>query len=377
MLLTACKLTRQKNPCKIINLRELKGELEFEQMKSSEATACFDKIINDFKNKQEKGMNCLPEEIYNNMLNYCLCNGEIRNAMLLVCMANWGMRFSDLVRVRFGYLFDEKTGKIIDKFSLPNGEKKTGKEVVYYNNTATKKIIGLYLQQPCNSRKTRLDFLFTSESYNSPKASVKDLEASDLYDFDIEKTQKQLNKIPDKEKQLLNKFIEGKISDNSYARMKELIAEEKVKLNKEISNLIYKKNNYISMTPNAENIYIQIPISHQAGEDIVKNTLKKIGVIPRNCKNKNGEQTTNEKYNTHSMRKIFGDWFLSVGESLKISGELHFDNTILNLLVEKFMHSNSRVTAHYTDAQQKAFETICYNLNIGLDVINNYIYGGI
>ena len=374
-MLTVCNTTNNRNSCHIINLLDMKGELEFEQMKSSEITACFDKMIDDFKNDKEKGMNCFPEEIYNNMLDYCLSNGEIRNAMLLVCMANWGMRFSDLVRVRFGHLFDEKTGKMMDSFALPNGEKKTGKEVIYYNNTATKRIISLYLKQPCNSRKTRLDFLFTSESYNSPKASVKDLESDDLYNFSIENTQRELNKILEKETQLINTLIEEKISEKNYAIMKEMIYKEKVKLEQEIINLRDKKKNYISNTPNAENIYIQVPISHQAGEDIIKNTLKKIRVVPRNCKSMTGIQTTNKKYNTHSLRKFFGERFIFTGEKLKESGELHFDSNILNLLVEKFMHSSSRVTSHYTDIQKKAFQTICQNLNIGLEVINTYMWG--
>ena len=44
--------------------------------------------------------------------------------MLMICMANWGMRYSDVVRVRFGHLFDNN-GQFKESFSLPNGEKKT------------------------------------------------------------------------------------------------------------------------------------------------------------------------------------------------------------------------------------------------------------
>ena len=134
----------------------------FSQMEATDETAVFDDMAKQVDDKIHKGMNNIPADIYDRMIEYSLNNGKFRNAMFVICMANWGMRYSDVVRVRFGYLFD-RNGQFKESFSLPNGEKKTSKQVVYYNNEATKAIISLYLNQHINRHKSRLDFLFVSE----------------------------------------------------------------------------------------------------------------------------------------------------------------------------------------------------------------------
>src|SRR5574344_156658 len=156
-------LTYTENPCKVIPFP--KQKFCFAQMESTEETAVFDQMTDETDSKTHKGMDNFPIETYNAMIEYSLNHGKIRNAMLMICMANWGMRYSDVVRVRFGYLFDGN-GQFKESFSLPNGEKKTNKQVVYYNNEATEKIIGIYLNSPEGKDKSRLDFLFVSESRN-------------------------------------------------------------------------------------------------------------------------------------------------------------------------------------------------------------------
>lgn len=342
----------------------------FEQMTSSENTISLDNLTDEVDNNTHKGMDNFPADVYNQMIEYSLDNGKIRNAMLMICMANWGMRFSDVVRVRFGYLFNRE-GHFKEAFSLPNGEKKTKKSVLYYNNEATEKIIGLYLDT-VEKNKSRLDYLFTSESGNTVKATLQELEAEDLYDGKIETTSKELLKIPDTEKRLLEKYIEGKITDDNFEYMSNIIKQNKKNLETQLENLIKAKENYISKTPDADKIYLCRPISHTTGENIIKETLKEIGINPRNRKDKSEKQTTSNKYNTHSMRKTFADWFITTGDRLNNSGELAFNDTVMDLLKEKFKHSSKSVTTHYTNAQEEAFKLICQNLNIGLDVLEKY-----
>ena len=196
--------TYTENPCKVIPFP--KQKFCFAQMESTEGTAIFDQMTEQNESKTHKGMNNFPIDVYNQMIEYSLNNGKIRNAMLMICMANWGMRFSDVVRVRFGHLFDSE-GRFKESFSLPNGEKKTSKSVIYYNNEATETIISLYLRQPINSKKSRLDFLFTSESGNALRETVQQLEADDLYNPQIVSIQKALAKVPTTEKRLLEKYI--------------------------------------------------------------------------------------------------------------------------------------------------------------------------
>ena len=352
-----------------------KQNFHFTQMESTEETSAFDQMTDEIDNNTHKGMDNFPIEVYNQMIEYSLNNGKIRNAMLMICMANWGMRFSDVVRVRFGYLFDGN-GQFKESFSLPNGEKKTSKQVVYYNNEATKAIISLYLNQHINRHKSRLDFLFVSEGGIKVEDTIRNIEAEDLFNPMLERVQKEIDKIPDMEQQLLEKYIKGKISDDSYKRMTEVIQQKNNTLLVQLEELTEKKNSYVSNTPNADKMLIQKPISHTAGENIIKNTLKAIGINPKNRKDKSTEQTTNDKYNTHSLRKTFADWFIKKGDELNNSRELAFNDTIMDLLKEKFKHSSRSVTTHYTDAQEEAFKLICQNLNIGLEAVENYIYGG-
>lgn len=353
-----------------------KCNCRIESMVADEKTQHFDAEVEKHESKNKKGMNNFPLDVYNHMVEFCLKNHYYRNAMLMICMANWGMRFSDVTRVRFGHIINPN-GTFKESFSLPNGEKKTSKAVEYYNNEAVRTIVELYLSCYENARKTRLDFLFVSESQgrNCPVSSVRDIEASDLYDFNIITTQKKLDGIFNKEKRLLNKYLEGKLSDALYDSMSDDIQKEKAMLNAELHRLNNEKKIYISPTPNADNIFIQTPISHTAGENIIKDTLKKIGINPKNRKNKELDETTDEKYNTHSLRKTFADWFILTGTELSKSDEFQFSETILELLKEKFKHSSRSVTTHYTDAQNKAFKTICLNMNIGLDVIRNFLKG--
>lgn len=347
----------------------------FAQMESTEGTAIFDQMTEQTESKTHKGMNNFPIDVYNQMIEYSLNNGKIRNAMLMICMANWGMRYSDVVRVRFGYLFD-RNGQFKESFSLPNGEQKTKKTVIYYNNEATEKIIGIYLNSPEGKDKSRLDFLFVSESRNKTLANITSIEADDLYDPQIEFIQKELAKLPEMEKGLLKKYVEGKITDDNFKYMSEVIKDERKNLTIKLSDLEDSKAGYISPTPNADYILIQKPITKKVGQDIVKDTLDKIGIIPKNRRDKSVEPTTNAKYNTHSLRKTFADWFIKTGDDLNNSGELAFNDTIMDLLKEKFKHSSRSVTTHYTDAQEEAFKLICQNLNIGLEAVEKYMYGG-
>ena len=374
MLQAALNYTQQsEKSAKIIPFP--KQKFCFAQMESTEGTAIFDQMTEQTESKTHKGMNNFPIDVYNQMIEYSLNNGKIRNAMLMICMANWGMRFSDVVRVRFGYLFD-RNGQFKESFSLPNGEQKTKKTVIYYNNEATEKIIGIYLNSPEGKDKSRLDFLFVSESRNKALASITSIEADDLYDPQIEFIQKELAKLPEMEKGLLKKYVEGKITDDNFKYMSEVIKEERKNLIIKLSDLEDSKAGYISPTPNADYILIQKPITKKVGQDIVKDTLDKIGVVPKNRRDKSVEPTTNAKYNTHSLRKTFADWFIKTGDELNNSGKLAFNDTIMDLLKEKFKHSSRSVTTHYTDAQEEAFKLICQNLNIGLEAVENYIYRG-
>ena len=81
-------LNSTENHAKIIPMNR---KFCFEQMKSTEETTVFDQMTDKVDSEIHKGMDNFPIDVYNQMIEYSLNNGKIRNAMLMICMANWGM----------------------------------------------------------------------------------------------------------------------------------------------------------------------------------------------------------------------------------------------------------------------------------------------
>lgn len=109
------------------------------------------------------GMDSMPIELFEAVVATQLEKEKYRDAMLLICQANWGMRYGDLTQVRFQH-FINPDGTFKSRFSLHNGEQKTGKVRYYYNNLATISAICLYLEH--HPEKSYSDYLFMSESNN-------------------------------------------------------------------------------------------------------------------------------------------------------------------------------------------------------------------
>ncbi len=108
------------------------------------------------------GMDEFPENIHSMMLRYLLNNGKYRDALLLVCSANLGMRFSDVVNLKvFHFVYSD--GNFREKFYL--SERKTGKERPFYVNEAVKAAVCIFWKN--SPHKKFNDYLFTSESHNS------------------------------------------------------------------------------------------------------------------------------------------------------------------------------------------------------------------
>ncbi len=240
---------------------------KFEQMKTTAQTEFVSKKAEEAQHTG-KGMESFPLTVYNQMIEYCLTNGKIRDAMFMILMANYGMRCSDMRRLRFAHIFDSN-GNFRESFTLPNGEKKTKKQVVYYNNEATVRIISMYLNLPKNRQKTANDFLFTSESGNAVRSTLRDIEANDIYDIQIEAAEKELKSITDQKSKLLKLCTKGIVSDEEFLSENQNLTAKKSELENKISTLKAEKAAYISPTSDAENIYIQKPITKTAAQDIV------------------------------------------------------------------------------------------------------------
>lgn len=319
------------------------------------------------------GMDYLPEETYNSLVEHCIRSGKLRDAMFLICAVNWGTRFSDTVRVRFCHVFN-RDGEFLDKFTLPNGEKKTRKQNYYYNNRATKAIIRMYLAT--NPKATPSDYMFTSNSGNAPRISLAEVERSERGGTRIRALEKEIKTIESRLDAFMTLWADGIISKEEFLRKKSDIENEKLAIQKEIDSLKEEIKNSFGES-NIGSILIKKPISATAAQNIIKDNLAEIGIFPQNRKNKDMSVNVEVKYNTHSLRKTFGETFLIVGEKLHDEGIVNIDHDILKLLQGYYMHSNMSITGRYNKTMAKAFDVICSNMNIGMDAIIKAIGGKI
>ena len=248
---------------------------------------------------------------------------------------------------------------------------RSGKNNIYYNNEATKAIIRLFLLK--NPYKKIYDYLFTSESGNSKAVRLSEVEAEERSGKEIKTLTKIIGSADKRIDGLLKLYANQAITEEEFANMKERIIIEKSKAEQSLKKI----NSEIKNTPDnsEEQIYVQTPISSTAAENIIKDTLKEVGIVPINRKNKTETVNIREKYNTHSLRKVFSESFYAVGKMLHEAGEINIDQTSWELLVAKMMHSSGSITSCYNKINEKAFEKISKNLNIGLEEINNYLGG--
>ena len=318
------------------------------------------------KQDEGQGMDALPLSTFNRLLEKFLYEGNIRNAALLILSANWGTRFGDTVSVRYCHIFDEH-GQLREQFSLPSGEDKTGKKNVYYNNRATETIIKMLLAE--NPYKTRDDYIFTSNSGNKPMVDLIEVEAREIFGVEVERAEKQLAEVDKKKQKFFDLYCAEIITQEELNN--QLKALDACKVSYQNTLELAKENFDKYSNPASEGRKIQKSLSHTAGEDIIKDGLAQLGIFGKNCK-KGNKPNCKDKYNTHSFRKTFGEFFYNRGVELKDRGEIVIDPDILKLLQDKFMHSSSKITGRYNTQTEKAFEIICTNLNLGLDVLENF-----
>lgn len=315
--------------------------------------------------KRKIGMDSLPLIIFNQLVGHYLKNNKLREAMFVICMANWGTRFGDTVRVRFCHLFDEN-GNFKESFMLNGGEEKTDKINIYYNNIAIQKIVSMYLKE--NPREY-YDYLFVSNSNNQSKATLRDIEIEEKFGGSINALEREIKTIAEQKSTLFKLFNKGVITENELSdELKSHRRNESI-LQDDLKEIKGRAESYVS---NAPNIVIQTPMSRYAAETFIKQGLKGINIIAENRLDKNDDVNIAKKFNTHSLRKLFSDEFCSTGRLLKESGKLEIDMDMFKLLQDKLLHSKASITARYNQMLEKSFRTICLNMNIGLDVLEEY-----
>ncbi len=112
------------------------------------------------------------------------------------------------------------------------------------------------------------------------------------------------------------------------------------------------------------------PITHSAAENIIKNTLRALGISLKNDSRCSGGEI---KLNTHSLRKMYGGVFSRTGCRLKDEGRLNVDLTVIQLLQNDYMHTSMATTQRYCGEMERAKQIIVNEMNIGLPVLRKYL----
>lgn len=106
--------------------------------------------------KERQGMDVMPLDLYEQLLENCLATGDYRSALWFVLMANFGLRYSDVVKLRRADFIDENN-QIRDSIVIQ--EKKTDKQRTIYVNKVVKEMLLIYLW---HNDVQPMDFLITS-----------------------------------------------------------------------------------------------------------------------------------------------------------------------------------------------------------------------
>ncbi len=257
-----------------------------------------------------EGMDAMPEPIFNGVIEHLLEKGKTRDALMYVLQANFGIRHSDLIKLKLINLIDID-GNFRNKVNWC--EQKTSKTRQYIINDAVKAATIIYLRNHANKKLT--DFLFTSEGRNKGYKKV-------TYTDD-----------------------NGKIKP--------------LRIN---GKFVYEHDENGELIPE--------PTRRDQAENCLKDALISIGIKLKNDRRcKDGEY----KLNTHSLRKAYAQKFGEVAQTMKNNGQLNADADIMALVQFDLRHTSIQTTMRYNKSFDKVKELVCNNMNLGLNVLERYL----
>lgn len=257
-----------------------------------------------------EGMDAMSEPIFNAVIEHLLEKGKTRDVLMYVLQANFGIRHSDLIKLKLINLIDID-GNFRDKVNWC--EQKTNKTRSYIINDAVKAAVIIYLKNHTDKKLT--DFLFTAEGRNKgyKKATYKD--------------------------------------ENG-----------KVKALRVNGKFVYEHDDDGNLIPE--------PMRRDQAENTLKDALIAIGIKLKNDRRcKDGEY----KLNTHSNRKLYATKFSEVAYALKADGRFNVDSDVLALVQLDLRHSSLATTMRYNRSFDGMKEVVCQNMNIGLSVLERYL----
>lgn len=260
------------------------------------------------KQKRSQGMDVLPLDLYNQMLENCLMNGAYRTAFWLTAMCNFGLRHSDVVKFRRIDFIDENN-KFRDQILIQ--EKKTDHQRVIFINKAVKMALLMHLW---HSNIEPLDFVIASQG----------------------------NRI-------------------GY----ELLYDENGKAIREKGKYIYKRDDNGNLIPKP----LSRSMSEKIMKKII---VENLGIALKNDWRTKNDPDCIGKICTHSLRKLYGwgieQYFIGHFDS----DVAYAHAAALQFLSLDYGHSSVAMTLHYSKDHEKQKREIVMDMNLGLPILEKY-----
>ena len=279
-----------------------------------QAEPCDYEVLQQYaeKQKESQGMDVLPPDLYSQMLENCLTRRDFRSTFFLVAMANFGLRHSDVVKLRRIDLIDEHN-RIREKVLIQ--EKKTSKQRIVFINDAVKMALLMLLN---NSSISPTDYLISSngnrkgyelETYVDENGKTKTLRINGKYVFKLDENG---NRIPK-------------------------------------------------------------PLSRSQSENIMKDIIiENLGYALKNDKRCKDEPDCIGKICTHSIRKLYG-WAVTQAFINQFDSDIAYAHTAaLSFLSQDYGHSSTTMTLHYSKDFDDLKHQINLSMNLGANVLEKY-----
>jgi integrase len=264
------------------------------------------------KQRETQGMDALPLDLYEQMLKNCLIRRDFRSVFWLTAMANFGLRYSDVVKLRRVDFIDENN-RIRDSILIQ--EKKTQKQRICFVNNATKMALLMLLW---NRDFAPTDYLIASEG------TYKGYE------------------------------VETYINEQGKERA--------VRKN---GKYVYKLDEYGRK--------ISKPLSRCQSETIMKKIIvENLGYALKNDYRYTGTTDAIGKICTHSIRKLYGwavtNYFINNFDN----NVAYAHSAALSFLSQDYGHSSEAMTLHYSKDFDNMKKEIVMKMNLGLEILKPY-----
>lgn len=275
-----------------------------------EAEPCDMEVMKAYAEKQREsqGMDVLPIDLYEQMLENCLIRKDYRSAFFLTAMANFGLRHSDVVKLRRIDLVDENN-RIRDQILIQ--EKKTSKQRILFVNNAVKMALLLHLN---NSNISPTDYLITSNGKRKG------------YEIETDSNGKSLR--------INGKYV-YKLDENGNKIPKPLSRSQ------------------------SENII----------KDII---IENLGLALKNDKRCKNDPDAIGKICTHSIRKLYGWAVTEAFINQFDSDVAYAHAAALSFLSQDYGHSSEAMTLHYSKDYENLKRKITLSMNLGIGVLEKY-----